>query len=132
MTEFHEIEHVQLAMRPGGEDLARAFYGQVLGFREIAKPDALRASAVAWFAAARIEIHLRAEDPMHPSHAAHPGIRVTGLADLAARCEAAGHPPQFDVRYPGRRRFYVADPFGNRLEFFETTGAHIERTANRL
>jgi hypothetical protein len=50
---------------------------------------------------------------------AHPGIRVTGLAELAARCEAAGHPPQFDTRYPGRQRFYVFDPFGNRLEFFE-------------
>jgi hypothetical protein len=30
MTEFHEIEHVQLAKPPGGEHRARAFYGQVL------------------------------------------------------------------------------------------------------
>jgi catechol 2,3-dioxygenase-like lactoylglutathione lyase family enzyme len=127
MTEFHEIEHVQVAMPSGGEDRARTFYVDVLGFREIAKPDGLRASAGVWFAAGRIEIHVRAEDPTHPSRAAHPGIRVTGLAELAARCEAAGHRPQFDARYPGRRRFYVADPFGNRLEFFEATSAHIGR-----
>lgn len=119
MIEYHEIEHVQLAMPPGGEDRARAFYGGVLGLGEVAKPGALRASGGAWFAAGRVEVHLRAEDPMHPSHAAHPGIRVTGLAALAARCEAAGHRPQFDTRYPGRRRFYVVDPFGNRLELFE-------------
>jgi catechol 2,3-dioxygenase-like lactoylglutathione lyase family enzyme len=119
MIELQEIEHVQLAMPPGEEDRARTFYGSVLGFREIAKPEALRASAGPWFAAGRLEVHVRAEDPMYPSRVAHPGIRVTGLAELAARCEAAGHPPQFDARYPGRQRFYVADPFGNRLEFFE-------------
>lgn len=120
MIEVHEIEHVQLAMPPGEADRARTFYGTVLGFREITKPEPLRTSADPWFAAGRLEIHVRADDAMmYPSRVAHPGIRVTGLAELAARCEAAGHPTQFDARYPGRRRFYVTDPFGNRLEFFE-------------
>ena len=33
------------------------------------------------------------------------------------------HKPLFDDRYPGRRRFFVHDPFGNRLEFFEVEPA---------
>ena len=32
------IDHVQLGMPAGGEDAARAFYGGVLGLREVAKP----------------------------------------------------------------------------------------------
>ena len=35
MASLHEIEHVQLDMAPGGEDVARAFYVGVLGMREI-------------------------------------------------------------------------------------------------
>ena len=41
---------------------------------------------------------------------------------LAARCEAAGYPVRFDGVLPGYRRFYVADPFGNRLELLEPDG----------
>ena len=37
------IEHVQLAMPGGGEDLARGFYVSLLGLEERAKPPALAA-----------------------------------------------------------------------------------------
>ncbi len=33
------IDHVQLAYPPGGEPLAREFYGGTLGFTEIEKPE---------------------------------------------------------------------------------------------
>ena len=35
------IDHVQLAMPEGGEDRARAFYTDLLGMREVAKPSNL-------------------------------------------------------------------------------------------
>src|SRR5829696_2430788 len=38
------------------------------------------------------------------------------LDRLAARLAAAGAPVTWDDRLPGVRRFYTADPFGNRLE----------------
>jgi catechol 2,3-dioxygenase-like lactoylglutathione lyase family enzyme len=122
-TTFHELEHVQLAMSPGDEETARRFYEDVLGMRVVPKPEGLRASEGIWFAAGAFEIHLRAEEPRHPSRAAHPAIRLTGLDTLAARCATAGHAPEFDTRYPGRRRFYVRDPFDNRIEFFEIVDA---------
>ena len=37
------IEHVQLAMPPGGEDAARAFYTGLLGLPERTKPPQLAA-----------------------------------------------------------------------------------------
>lgn len=35
------VDHVQLAMPAGGEDLARRFYGDVLGLEDVPKPTAL-------------------------------------------------------------------------------------------
>jgi catechol 2,3-dioxygenase-like lactoylglutathione lyase family enzyme len=64
-------------------------------------------------------IHFDGVRETPPSPKAHPGIRVSGLSELAERCAGAGYPPEFDTRFPGRRRFYVHDPDGNRLEFFE-------------
>ena len=48
---------------------------------------------------------------------AHPGLVVTDLAELASRLAAAGIETTYDESIPGTKRFYVADPFGNRLEF---------------
>jgi extradiol dioxygenase family protein len=42
---------------------------------------------------------------------------LLGLAEL----EAAGAPVRWDDELPGARRFYTADPFGNRLELLAVT-----------
>jgi catechol 2,3-dioxygenase-like lactoylglutathione lyase family enzyme len=54
-----------------------------------------------------------------PARKAHPAVRAEDLDVLADRLRAAGHPVQFDQDLPGYGRFYVAVPFGNRLEFLE-------------
>ena len=41
----------------------------------------------------------------------------------AARLRDAGYPVRFDGEFPGMRRFYSHDPFGNRLEFLEPAAA---------
>jgi hypothetical protein len=46
------LEHVQLAMPPGGEALARAFYGGVLEIPEIPKPPDLAKRGGCWYALA--------------------------------------------------------------------------------
>ncbi len=117
------IDHVQLAMRAGEEQEARDFYGNVLGMREVVKPDALQASGGVWFTAGSVELHLGVEVDVRPALKAHTAIRVERVVPLAERCQLAGHQPLFDDRYPGRQRFFVHDPFGNRLEFFEVEGA---------
>lgn len=111
------IHHVQLAIRPEGEDRARAFYVGVLGMTEIAKPPELAGRGGLWLRADSLEIHLGVEPGFVPSAKAHPGILASGLDALAARLEAAGHPVEWDPLFPGFRRCYTRDPFGNRLEF---------------
>ena len=42
------IDHVQLAMPKGSEDRARSFYSDVLGMKEIPKPEALAGRLLVW------------------------------------------------------------------------------------
>ena len=50
---------------------------------------------------------------------AHPAFALSSreaLAALAALLSEHGHPVRWDADLPGVARFYVDDPFGNRLE----------------
>ncbi len=116
---FDQLHHTQLAMPAGEEAKARSFYVDLLGMAEIAKPPALAARGGAWFRAGRVELHLGVESDFRPARKAHPGILVTDLTALATRLSAAGVSPEWDGEFPGHRRFYAADPFGNRLEFLQ-------------
>jgi catechol 2,3-dioxygenase-like lactoylglutathione lyase family enzyme len=113
------IHHVQLACPAGSEDASRAFYAGVLGFAEIDKPPALAARGGCWFRGHGIELHLGVEPEFRPALKAHPGLLVTDLDSWAQRLADAGYPVSFDHEFPGMRRFYSADPHGNRLEFLE-------------
>ena len=114
------LDHVQLAMPPGAEDEARGFYGGVLGLREEVKPPALGARGGVWFVGGdSARIHLGVEEDFRPARKAHPALLVAGLVALADRCRDAGYAIVTDDAMPGYDRFYVSDPFGNRLELLE-------------
>ncbi|MGH2427706.1 MAG: glyoxalase [Candidatus Limnocylindria bacterium] len=117
------IHHVQLGAPAGAEEEARAFWVGVLGFEEIAKPPALAHRGGCWFRGHGIEIHFGIEDDFRPAAKAHPGLLVPQLDVVAARLAGAGHRLEWDDSIPGMRRFYTADPFGNRLEFLEPAHA---------
>jgi catechol 2,3-dioxygenase-like lactoylglutathione lyase family enzyme len=111
------LHHVQLCMPRGAEAAARDFYAGVLGLAEITKPPALAARGGVWFRAGTLELHLGVEDDFQPARKAHPGILVDDLDGLDARLRAHGLQPRPDENFPGYRRFYLDDCFGNRLEF---------------
>jgi hypothetical protein len=50
---FSALDHVHLAMPPEGEGLARAFYGTLLGMREVPKPAELPSAVGAGLNAGR-------------------------------------------------------------------------------
>jgi catechol 2,3-dioxygenase-like lactoylglutathione lyase family enzyme len=113
------LDHVQVAAPPGCEREARAFYGSVLGLPELEKPEALRAGGGVWFAAGAQELHVGVTEDFTPATKAHPGLRVGSGADLERLAEAlvtAGADVHWDDRLAGRRRFFTADPWGNRIE----------------
>jgi catechol 2,3-dioxygenase-like lactoylglutathione lyase family enzyme len=114
------LHHVQLAMPPGREGEARAFFAGVLGMVEVEKPPALAGRGGAWFRDGGVEIHLGVEDPFAPARTAHPGLVVEDLDEAARRVATTGQDITWDADLPGFRRFHAHDPFGNRLEFLQS------------
>ncbi|MCX4700158.1 glyoxalase [Streptomyces sp. NBC_01352] len=113
------VDHVQLAAPPGSEERLRAYYVGVLGMTEVPKPPVLAARGGCWFQVGGVQLHLGIETDFRPAKKAHPGLRVTDIGAYAARLEARGVAVTWDHDLPGHRRFYSADPVGNRLEFLE-------------
>jgi len=116
------LDHVQVAAPTGCEEAARGFYGTLLGREEIPKPHALGTRGGVWFrVGATQELHVGVADPFVAAGKAHPALRVSTpreLERLAGLLETGG----FAVRWadptevPGATRFFVDDPWGNRLE----------------
>lgn len=113
------IEHVQVAILPGGEERARWFYGGLLGLAEVAKPESLVGRGGCWFQCGAQQVHCGVEEDIAPTRR-HPAFRSDDLDGLRARLNAAGLETYEDAPLPGFRRFYCADPFGNRIELLET------------
>src|SRR5205823_10744923 len=95
------------------------FYGGLLGLRQIEKPDALRARGGVWFSLGEGELHIGLEEPFMPARKAHPALLVRDLSTMRASLQAAGVPISEAEPIPGVSRFYVHDPFGNRIELLE-------------
>jgi catechol 2,3-dioxygenase-like lactoylglutathione lyase family enzyme len=114
------LDHVQVAAPPGCERDARRFYGGLLGLEEVVKPDPLAPRGGAWFAlgSAGQQLHVGVEEGFAPARKAHPALAVAlgGLEVLAERMVEAGCDVRWDSSIPGVARFYVDDPWGNRLE----------------
>jgi catechol 2,3-dioxygenase-like lactoylglutathione lyase family enzyme len=116
---FTAIDHVQLAMPPSREEVARQFYRDLLGMTEIPKPPELAKRGGCWFESGEGQIHLGVEKDFHPAKKAHPALRCRNYAAFLQRLSEA----RVDVNevddIPGVRRCHIHDPFGNRIELVE-------------
>ena len=109
---------------PGGEDVARRFYGEGLGLREVPKPADLAARGGCWFRAADgggVEVHVGVEPGFTPARKAHPAFLLDDGEQLdatAVRLEALGLVVDRaeEHTFPGYRRFHTHDGHGNRVE----------------
>ena len=124
MRAMLRLDHVQIANPAGAEGACRGFYVGVLGMAELEKPPELAKRGGIWVKSGAVEIHLGVEAEFRPARKAHPEIVVADIDALAARLAAAGHAPLWDDAIPGVRRFFAADPLGNRLEFIGSDDDH--------
>jgi catechol 2,3-dioxygenase-like lactoylglutathione lyase family enzyme len=116
---FKGIDHVQLAAPESCETEARKFYGDILGLHEISKPENLKARGGCWFQFGAQEIHIGVQSDFLPATKAHPGLLVEGLETYRNSLVEKGIQVKEDTPINGRSRFFVSDPFGNRIEFLE-------------
>ena len=113
------LHHVQLAMPAGGEDQAREFYRDILGLPEQDKPVDMQRNGGCWFEEGAVRIHLGTEKDFRPARKAHPALMVQDFEQLFERCEAAGYLVERSNKIDGHARFFVDDPFGNRVEIIQ-------------
>jgi len=115
----HGLDHVQLAMPAGQEDVAREFYSGILGLTEVPKPANLAQRGGVWFEGGCLRVHLGVEADFRPAKKAHPAFLVERLDLLTAHLQQAGITVITDEPLAGYNRIYVSDPFGNRIELLE-------------
>lgn len=114
------IHHVQLAAPRGCEARSRAFYGELLGLLEIEKPPELKKRGGVWFElGSGQQLHIGIQEDFTAARKAHPAFSVAGLDALREKLNAAGYETRDDELFIGYNRFYVHDPFGNRIELVE-------------
>jgi catechol 2,3-dioxygenase-like lactoylglutathione lyase family enzyme len=113
------LDHVQLAMPPGGEAAAAAFYSGLLGVPQVPKPAHLAARGGCWFERGALKVHLGVDPSFAPAGKAHPALRVERLRELVGVLRGAGVDVLDDEPLDGYDRVYVHDPFGNRIELLE-------------
>jgi catechol 2,3-dioxygenase-like lactoylglutathione lyase family enzyme len=121
------IDHIQMAMPPGGEARARAFYNGVLGIPEVPKSPELLKRGGCWFQDEGIKVHVGVETEFRAARKAHPALIVEGLRELNERIRAAGYFVKEDEPLEGYDRIYVDDPFGNRIELMEPHSGNTDR-----
>ena len=115
------LDHVQVAAPVGCEEDARRFYGVHLGLEELEKPPLLATRGGVWFRVGEQQLHVGVADRFVPAAKAHPALRVssrTALDLLAAKLEEHGIEVGWadPAEIPGGARFFVEDPWGNRIE----------------
>lgn len=124
-----DIDHVQLAAPPGCEAAAREFFGGLLGFEEIEKPEALRSRGGCWFRVGLKQLHIGVDAAFRPATKAHVAFAIRDIDAVWSALQKAGVECAWDERLCEVRRFYAKDPWGNRLEFTEPTSATCKSAA---
>lgn len=120
--QFIGIDHLLLAAPEGCETEARRFYGDVLGWPEIPKPEALKKLGGVWFQCGAHQVHIGVQrTEFVPSPKAHPAFHVRNVDALREHLIQQNIDVVDDTERSeeGVKRFFVRDPFGNRLEFLE-------------
>jgi catechol 2,3-dioxygenase-like lactoylglutathione lyase family enzyme len=108
-----EVNHVNVTVPAELEEAAKYFYGEVIGLKQIPKPEGPRQFVGAWYELGSSQLHLSIEN--NPQNAASNRHVCYGVADLAVaekRLRDAG----VEIIPDSLRRFFVRDPAGNLIE----------------
>ena len=123
------LDHVNLLIDASDDALARAgaFYQDLLGLEPLERPaDTDSGRPGAWYQCGVQQLHLTTEKDasvVNTTSRRHPAFRVADLEALRERLQKAGLEIIAGNRFPGQERFFVRDPWGNRLEFVERSSS---------
>lgn len=109
------LHHVRVCIPAGFETEARAFYGDLLGLKEIKRPTE---DGGIWYQAGESEIYLGVEPEMYPTKR-FPAFEVTGIDEVRTYLQGKNITVKEESRLPGFKRISFLDPWKNKLELME-------------
>ena len=114
------LHHAQITIPKGTEAEGKAFYCDVLGLKEIEKPDSLKGRGGFWLQVGDREVHVGTESGFDRfTTKAHLAYQVTDLAHWRQTLETLQIEILDGVPIPGYDRFEFRDPFSNRVEMIQ-------------
>ncbi|MGZ3775675.1 MAG: glyoxalase superfamily protein [Pseudobdellovibrionaceae bacterium] len=114
------LNHADIIIPRGAEDLAREFYCSFLGFKEIPKPADLQKNGGLWLEISNAQVHLSIQDGFDPSKTkSHLAYEVSDISFLKQELDKRGVKWNDNTSIPGFIRGDIRDPFGNRIEFMQ-------------
>lgn len=109
-------------MPAGSVNQARAFCSELLGLSEIPNPEPLRAQGAVWIDVGGLDLHLTVEDKRSTADTyRHFGLEFADVSGLRQHLETDDVKTE-DGRPAPWHRFFVRDPFGDRIEIHEAGG----------
>ncbi len=113
------IDHIHLTAPEGHQDLIRAFFGVMLKLTEIKKPEIYERCKGIWYQLGAQQLRIGVEQDFIPATSEHPALVVENLALLKIRLKSYDVPVDPQPALDGAERFFISDPFGNRIELVE-------------
>lgn len=114
------LHHAQITIPRGAEEQGRAFYCDLLGLPEIAKPASLEGRGGFWLQVGERQVHVGTEKGAERGATkAHLAYEVDDVRAWRVLLEKHGITILDGVPIPGYERFEFRDPFGNRVEFIQ-------------
>jgi catechol 2,3-dioxygenase-like lactoylglutathione lyase family enzyme len=121
---LRRLQHVSSPFAGGEVTALRAFYGKLLGLREIPTPATLAHLELVWFSAGDgLELHFFS-GVLDPTARRHFCLDIEDLEETRRLLEDAGHETYDDTPIPNRPRFFCRDPAGNLIEFTRVEGSY--------
>lgn len=118
MINFLRLNHVEICIPKNKEAEAKNFYANILGLKQIEKPEVLKHRGGLWFEIADIQLHIGSEENMAKSKR-HPAFEVKNINSVKNYLEKNNVKIEEEIEIPGMDRFSIFDPFDNRIELIE-------------
>ncbi|WP_147805291.1 VOC family protein [Alkalicoccus halolimnae] len=115
------LHHAQITIPKNCEEEGKQFYCELLGLKEIEKPDSLKGRGGFWLQAGSLEVHVGTEDDVDRlSTKSHLAYQVDNIDQWKTHLTENKVLLLEAVPIPGVERFEFRDPFGNRVEMIQT------------
>jgi hypothetical protein len=122
------LQHVTITFPPGREAQLRAFYLDVLKFREKPVPKVVAPLGWIWFETSDLGVELHCvpdAEPVAPDTVHHFCIQIDDLDGYRKALLGSGYNVVEARPLPFRPRFFARDPFNNLIEFVRVEGDYV-------